>query len=494
MLPLHEAVRLNAARRGSMPALVMPDRVITHAAFGERTSRLATALRSLTGANLRVGILLGNVPEHLETLFAIGAMGGCAVPMDPRWSPSELAATLRFAPEVIIVDPAQRDALRAACQTTGASPRIVPLGPEYEALTQAQPHPPPDTHPQADYLVAPTGGTTSGVKGTRISYRATVMRFLIQAAEFGFNADDVYLAATPLFHGGARSFAMGHLYYGGAVVLDGRVPVDQVTHLVARHDVTLTFLVPTMLRDLAAARRPLGGRFRALIASGSRLEPDLRASLQEHVTPHVYNYFASVEAGGIAVSRPTDPPSKCESVGRPVWGSEVRLLDASGAPVAIGEVGRVAVYGPAISHGYLDDAAETDKAYVDGAVLTGDLASLDRDGFLTLSGRETDMIISGGINVHPAEIEAVLASHPAVEHVAILGVADPRWGEAVTAVVVRQPGATVSAEDLQAYASQRLAAYKRPKRIVFRDALPLSSMGKVAKQVLRTELERESSP
>src|SRR5919199_1134925 len=209
---------------------------------------------------------------------------------------------------------------------------------------------------------------------------------------------------------------------------------------------------PTMLRDLAASGRRLGGRFRALIASGSKLEPDLRAGLQERVTPGMYNYFASVEAGGIAVARPTDPSSKADTVGRPVWGSEVRLLDEAGESVALGHVGRVAVRGPATSHGYLDDEPATRQAYVDGAVLTGDLASLDEDGFLTLSGRETDMIISGGINVHPAEVEAVLASHPGVANVAILGVADPRWGEAVTAVVVRQPGASLSAEDLQAYA------------------------------------------
>jgi acyl-CoA synthetase (AMP-forming)/AMP-acid ligase II len=524
MLPIDAAVRLNAARRGSAPALVTPERVITHAALAERTARLAAGLEAHCGATRRVGVLLSNVPEHLETLFAVAAMGGCAVPMDPRWSPTELAAALRFAPEVVVVEPAFVDVLQAACQASGAAPRIIALGPDYDALLTSAPVAradalgsaavvPDDAHRlphagletsrprvlravpmDADYLVAPTGGTTSGVKGTRISYRATIMRFLIQAAEFGFNADDVYLAATPLFHGGARSFAMGHLYYGGAVVLAGRVPTEQVPDLVARHDVTLTFLVPTMLRDLAASGRRLGGRFRALIASGSKLEPDLRANLQERVTRGVYNYFASVEAGGIAVARPSDPPSKVDTVGRPVWGSEVRLLDEAGQPVAAGNVGRVAVRGLATSHGYLDDDSATRHAYLDGAVLTGDLASLDDDGFLTLSGRETDMIISGGINVHPAEVEAVLASHPGVANVAILGVADSRWGEAVTAVVVRQPGATISAEDLQAYAGQRLAGYKRPKRIVFRDALPLSSMGKVAKQTLRKELERERTP
>jgi acyl-CoA synthetase (AMP-forming)/AMP-acid ligase II len=538
MLPIDAAVRLNAARRGSAPALVTPERVITHAALAERMARLAAGLEAHCGATRRVGILLGNVPEHLETLFAVATMGGCTIPMDPRWSPTEIAAALRFAPDVIVVEPAFVEVLHAACQAVGAAPHIVVLGPDYDALLASRPLAPADAllastpaapddavlaseppapadarrlaqaRPEtngprvlravdamaADYLVAPTGGTTSGVKGTRISHRATIMRFLIQAAEFGFNADDVYLAATPLFHGGARSFAMGHLYYGGAVVLAGRVATEQVPALVARHNVTLTFLVPTMLRDLAASGRRLGGRFRALIASGSKLESDLRASLQKHVTSGVYNYFASVEAGGIAVARPTDPPSKADTVGRPVWGSEVRLLDEAGQPVARGTIGRVAVRGLATSHGYLDDDSATSQAYLDGAVLTGDLASLDDDGYLTLSGRETDMIISGGINVHPAEVEAVLASHPGVANVAILGVADPRWGEAVTAVVVRQPGATVSAEDLQAYAGQRLAGYKRPKKIVFRDALPLSSMGKVAKQTLRKELERERTP
>jgi acyl-CoA synthetase (AMP-forming)/AMP-acid ligase II len=495
MLAPHAAVRLNATRRGSAPALVTPERVITHTALAERMTRLAAGLRELAGDNPRVGALLGNVPEHLEMLFAVSAMGGCAVPMDPRWSARELAAALTsFEPGVVLVEPALHDLLRAACEDAGVAPRIVPLGEAYEALCSARPGVPADDDLGRDYLVAPTGGTTSGLKGTRISYRATIMRFLIQAAEFGFNADDVYLAATPLFHGGARSFAMGHVYYGGAVVLAGRIAADQVPALVSRHGVTLTFLVPTTLRDLTALGSPLGGRLRALIASGSKLDADLRSALHERVTPHVYNYFASVEAGGISVSRPTDPSSKLESVGRPVWATEVRMLDAHGAPVQPGEIGRVAVTSLATSSGYVNDAQAERAFYQDGAVLTGDVGWLDEDGYLSLAGRETDMIISGGINVQPAEVEAVLAGHPAVASVAVLGVADPRWGEAVTAVVVRQRGAALSADELVAYAGQRLAAYKRPKRVVFRDSLPLSSMGKVAKQVLRTELERDGLP
>jgi acyl-CoA synthetase (AMP-forming)/AMP-acid ligase II len=495
MLPLHEALRLNAARRGHAPALITAERVVSHAVFADRTARLAEGLQAHTPGVPRIGVLLGNVPQHLETLFAVALLGGCVVPMDPRWSQTELTGALRsFGPQLVIVEPALEPVLRAACIAASVETGIVPLGAPYENLLALRPLQFADVPIQDDYLIAPTGGTTSGVKGTRISYRATIMRFLIQAAEFGFNADDRYLAATPLFHGGARSFAMGHLYYGGAVVLVGRVAPDQVPDLVARQDVTLTFLVPTMLRDLAQLGRPLGGRFRALIASGSKLDAGLRASIEERVTPHLYNYFASVEAGGIAVSRPTDPANKADTVGRPVWGSELRLLDADGAPVAQGQVGRVAVRGLATSHGYVDDPVATRQAYVDGAVLTGDLASLDEDGFLVLSGRETDMIISGGINVHPAEVEAVLASHPAVANVAILGLADARWGEAVTAVVVRRAGSALSADELHAFARERLAAYKRPKRIVFRDALPLSSMGKVAKQTLRAELEQELRP
>ncbi len=495
MLPLYQALRLNAARRPRAPALITPERVVDQATFAESTGRLAAGLQALDPSGQRIGALLGNTPEHLELLFAVAALGRCAVPMDPRWSPAEIVAALRsFAPGMVVVEPSLQEALRAACAQIGAAPRIVPLGDAFEALRDGAPLPVRQSDMEADYLIAPTGGTTSGLKGARISYRATIMRFLIQATEFGFSADDVYLAATPLFHGGARSFAMGHLYYGGAVVLAGRVPAERLPDAVARHGVTLTFLVPTTLRELAERGRPLAGRFGALIASGSRLDEDLRGRLLEQVTPHLYNYFASVEAGGIAVSRPTDPPEKADTVGRPVWGSELRLLDGAGQPVTVGEVGRVAVRGPATSHGYLHDPEATAKTYVDGAVLTGDLARLDADGFLSLAGRETDMIISGGINIHPTEVEAVLESHPGVAAAAVFGVPDARWGEAVTAVVVCRSGAAVGAEELLAFAGERLAAYKKPKRIVFRDHLPLSSMGKVAKRVLRAELERNRDP
>lgn len=501
MLSLAAAVRLNAARRARAAALITPRGIIDHATFATRTFRLASALRSLDPTGTRIGALLGGTPEHLEVLFAVGALGRCAVPMDPRWSVQEIAAAMRgFVPGVIVVEPTLEEPLRAACQAAALTPHIVPLGEPYESLISGAVADAPSDDPRgsldADYLVAPTGGTTSGLKGALISYSATIMRFLIQATEFGFGADDVYLAATPLFHGGARSFAMGHLYYGGAVVLPGRLSAETLPSAVADYGVTLTFLVPTMLRDLAEHGRSLmgQGRLRALIASGSRLDEDLRRQVTERVTPHLYNYFASVEAGGIAVSRPTDPPESYETVGRPVWGSELRLLDASGRPVADGETGRVAVRGPATSHGYLNDPAASATTYVDGAVITGDLARLDANGYLWLAGRETDMIISGGINIYPSEVEEVLAAYPGVAAVSVLGMPDPRWGEAVTAVVVPRPGVEISADALVAFAGQRLAAYKKPKRIVFRDELPLSSMGKVARRVLRADLERESRP
>jgi acyl-CoA synthetase (AMP-forming)/AMP-acid ligase II len=248
------------------------------------------------------------------------------------------------------------------------------------------------------------------------------------------------------------------------------------------------FLVPTMLADLLAASRPLGGRFRTLISSGSRLDPDLRERLMAEVTDGLYNYFASVEAGGIALARPEDPRTKWQTVGRPLWGGELCLLGDQGQPVPLGQEGRVAVRGPAASHGYDGDPEADAATFVNGLVITGDLARLDEDGYLTLAGRATDMIISGGINIYPAEIEEVLLTHPGVEAVAVLGLPDRRWGEAVTAVVVPKSGAHPSAEELIQLAGERLASYKKPKRVLFRDSLPLSSMGKVVKRALRDDL------
>ncbi|MCA1648198.1 MAG: AMP-binding protein, partial [Chloroflexi bacterium] len=428
---MYDALRLNAARRPRTPAVITPDRVVDHAALADRTTRLSGALEALDPTGTRIGVLVGGMPEHLEVLFATAHLGRCAVPMDPRWSIAEIVAVMRsFGPSLVVVEAELEELLRAACEDARVLPVVVSLGAAYEALLEAAPLTSGQIPLDADYLVAPTGGTTSGLKGALISYGATIMRFLIQATEFGFGSDDVYLAATPLFHGGARSFAMGHLYYGGAVVLPGRLPVDRIPDAVSRYRVTRTFLVPTMLRDLVDLGRPLGDRFRSLIASGSALDNDLRGRLMERVSPHLYNYFASVEAGGIAVSRPTDPVDKSESVGRPVWASELRLLDVSGQPVGLGQVGRVAVRGPATSRGYLNDPESTAQTYIGGAVLTGDLARLDGDGYLWLAGRESDMIISGGINIHPNEVEEVLASHPDVAVAVVLGLPDPRWGEA----------------------------------------------------------------
>ncbi len=490
MPSISEALRLNALRHPHKPVLTTDERVVDYGTFADRVGRLATGLQAANPSGGRVGLLVGNMAEHLEVLFALAGLGGCAVPMDIRWAGPELRATVaRLRPTLVFVEPRLEEALRDACAQVGASPRIVVLGPAYQALLEGRPsHHRLAVAPEANFLVAPTGGTTSRTKGALISYRATLMRFAVQAVELGFRSDDVHLVVTPMFHGGARSFAMGHIYYGGGVVLPGRVSPDRYAEVADRYAATTTFLVPTMLGDLAAADTPFPGRFRTLIASGSRLDPALRERLAAQVTPRIYNYFASVEAGGIAVSRPDDPPSKADTVGRPVWGSELRLLDEAGRPVSRGAEGRVSVLGPATSHGYDGDPDAHADTFVDGAVRTGDLARLDEDGYLTLSGRATDMIVSGGINVYPSEVEAVLAAHPGVAAVAVLGLPDPRWGEAVTAVVVPKPGASPTAEEMLDLAGARLAAYKKPKRIVFRESLPLSSMGKVVKRELREEL------
>jgi acyl-CoA synthetase (AMP-forming)/AMP-acid ligase II len=490
MLPIAEALHLNAARQPRRPAIVTADRTIDYATFADRVARLATGLQAAKGSGGRVGVLVGNRPEHFEVLFALARLGGCAVPMDTRWAPPELAMALRqFAPTLVVVEPELLEPLRAACAEAGANPLVVALGPAYEELLAGRPTwKPDDVGPEADYLVAPTGGTTSRVKGALISYRATVMRFLVQAVELGFRPGDVYLSLTPMFHGGARSFGMGHLYYGGSIVLPGRISPDRYAETVARYGVTTMFLVPTMLGDLLAAGTRLHDRFRTLISSGSRLEPALRERLMAEVTGGLYNYFASVEAGGVALARPEDPRHTWQTVGRPLWGSELLLLDERGAPVPRGEEGRVAVRGPATSHGYDGDPVAHAATFADGLVLTGDLARLDEDGYLTLAGRATDMIVSGGINVYPTEVEEALLSHPGVAAVAVLGLPDPRWGEAVTAVVVPKADARPTAEELVRLASERLAAYKKPKRVLFRDSLPLSSMGKVVKRQLREEL------
>jgi acyl-CoA synthetase (AMP-forming)/AMP-acid ligase II len=267
------------------------------------------------------------------------------------------------------------------------------------------------------------------------------------------------------------------------VLLPGKFAVETADRWAREREPTTACVVPTMLHRIVAAGGGPWPAMRALISSGAALPAADKEGVLATLTPNLYDYYASVEAGGVATIGPGEHRLRPGSVGRPMWGTEVRLDGASGE----GEVGEIWYRSPGMISGYLGQP-ESD-AFTDGWYRTGDLGRFD-DGFLTLAGRSKEMIISGGVNVFPAEVEAAIRAHPAVGDAAVIGVPDPDWGERVIAFVVPAAGETVPLDALDALLRERLAPPKRPKSITVVEALPRNTGGKVDTAALRALVER----
>ena len=338
----------------------------------------------------------------------------------------------------------------------------------------------------APLLLSLSSGTTGRPKGPMIAHRHMLRRFWTHWINLGLNAQDRYVCATPLYFGGGRTFTMSVLFAGGTVIMappphEG----DELPAVVARARATSLFVVPTQLRGLlnlpSVQTAPMRG-LKLLLSSGSALHPEERRAIRETLCPRFFEYYASTEGGGVSLLTPEDQLAYADSVGRPVFAVEVEVVDDSDAPLPPGQIGALRYRGPGVAEGFHNDPEASREAFRQGWFYPGDLGEIDERGYIFLRGRRKDMIIRGGVNIYPGEIEGVLASHEAVAEAAVVPWASPRLGEEVAAfVVVRSP---VEDAALIAWCRARLAPYKVPVRVALIDALPRNSGGKVLKQEL----------
>jgi long-chain acyl-CoA synthetase len=495
-----DVIRRHAAQRPDVVALRHGERELRYGELDERSNRLAQALLERgVGAGTRVAYLDRSSPEVVELLFAASKIGAVLVPLNWRLAPPELAAVLADAQApVLIAGPAFREVAGDVLERMAPAPRLVVVGEDYERwLAAHEPRDPGGRGDAGDVIVQMyTSGTTGVPKGV-LTTHGNLAVTAQTSLRWGFDQASVSLTPLPMFHIGGIGWAYCGLWHGATTVLVSDFAAEAVLDVVEHRRVTNAVLVPTMLQMLTAVPGAAERDYSALRAIAYGAAPItttvLKASLRTFGCALFGLYGLTESTGGVVALEPEDhdPGGPREhllrSAGRPYPWVELRIADpASARPLGPGEVGEVWLRGPNVTPGYFNRPIETAAALTpDGWLRTGDGGYVDEDGFLFLTDRIKDMIVSGGENVYPVEIEEALAQHADVADVAVIGVPHPHWGEAVKALVVPRAGARPAAADLIAFARGRLAGYKLPRSVDFVAELPRTPSGKVLKRELR---------
>jgi fatty-acyl-CoA synthase len=509
--PVHNAAAWTDRRAragGDRPAIADAERSLDYAAFHARVLRCAGALAAAgIGRGERVAILLGNRSAYLELVFAAARLGAIAVPINARLTAPEVRRVLDdCTPRLLVHEATLARVARDACAGAALPPARWECPADYEsALAAAAPHAAivPVT-PDDPMLLMYTSGTTGAPKGALLPHRKTLYNSLNAQLFFELTARDRVLVILPLFHSfGLCILALPALYAGASLILEPRFDPARSWTLAAEQRVSFFGAVPTQLAGLLdalerAPQPPDLSALRFLFGAGAAV-PVAQILAFERRGIVLKQGFGQTETSILCCLEARDAVRKAGSVGRPVFHAEVRvvrLADLEGPTegwrdAADGETGEIVVRGPVNMLGYWGQPEATAATLRGEWLRTGDLATRDAEGFLTLVGRARDMYISGGENVYPAEVEAVLAQHPSVREVAVVGVPDPRWGESGRAFVVLAQGAALESESLRAFAAERLAGFKLPREFVAVASLPRTETGKVQKH--RLALPEESS-
>ncbi len=491
-LTLGRGIRAAAARQPDKIAVRFGASAMTFAELIAKASRLSASLARSHGIGPgdRVALIARNCPEYLVILIAVSDLGAACVLINPRQTAAEVTTILADCePKLVVVEDdavVQINDQGFALRTVAAilEPESSASGETARLIDMAQEHQP--------FAIHYTSGTTGQPKGVPISHRSRTLSFLGMASEYGcYGPDDHFLAVAPLCHGAGLTFALAALYTGGCVTLIDQFDPEEVVDLLTRSGITGLFLVPTHFKRIftlpdAVLAGLRNNRLKALISNAAPLlQADKERVIELFGEGRLFECYGATESGIITNLRPDMHRRKHDCVGTPFVATEVELRGEDGAPVADGEVGELFSRSPYLFDGYWRRPTESAEAIHDGWVSVGDLARRDADGFYYIVDRKKDMIISGGINVYPREIEAVLLQHPAIADVAVIGLPDPLWGEAVHAELVLRGDNDLSLDEVRKFGESQLGAYKLPKSIGLTQEIPRNTNGKVLKTVLR---------
>ncbi len=503
---LHRALLLN----GKGVAISFEQRSRTWEEVGDRVARLAGALRGLgVGKGDRIAVLMLNQDRYIELYMAVAWAGAVIVPLNIRWSALENEDAVRDCrPKALVVDAAfaamgaeiagKAGGLSLVYADDAANPIASAGALDYEGMIAAA-APIEDQNAGDDDLagIFYTGGTTGRSKGVMLSHRNLMSNARNMAGEGLASQGGTYLHVAPMFHLANAAAMYLHFLVANSHAVVRMFTPDAAAQAIEKFKVTETLLVPTMIQmtvdhpelgkyDLSSLRSVLYG---ASVIS----EAVMDRAMAKLPSTQFFQAYGMTELSPCATILPWRDhigegraKGRHRGAGRPTFMVDVRIVDAEDRPVPSGVVGEICARGETVMMGYWEKPEETAKAVVDGWMHTGDGGYMDKDGYVYVVDRIKDMIISGGENIYSAEVENCIAQHPAVAQCAVIGIPHERWGETVHAVVMRKPGAAVTADELIAFCKERIAGYKCPRSVKIQDEpLPLSGAGKILKRDLR---------
>lgn len=488
-----QALRLNARRFPTRPAVIFEGRAESYPAFLDRVERMMTVLaRRGIGPGDKVAVISENHPDFLAAYVALTGLGAIPAPINYRISPTVMAEVVARADSKALL--LGEVAAEHVGLFRGVVADIIALGegaagaPGLARLSELLAATPPDPPHGQDgtTIMLHTSGTTGTPKGLLRSLFGMEHR----AIEQRFRPDDRALAALPICLSAGCTYTLLPLYLGASIYLLRRFDAALALRLIETERLTATMLLPAMLQRMVEtdgfASADLSS-LRTLQSGGGEMYPDLKRTMLDKVGDALMVYAASSEAGPYANLTAAELRRNLTGncVGRPFFGVDLKILDDDGKEVPRGEVGEICTRSESRYDGYYKDPEMTAQTRRGDYLTVGDLGRIDAEGLLWFTGRKRDIIKSGGINVHAPEIEEALASHPAIAEAHCIGLPDPRWTEAICAVIVPAPGARLTVAEVMAHAEARLDRYKRPRRVVFMPAVPRNLTGRVLKTELR---------
>ncbi|MFI8280470.1 long-chain fatty acid--CoA ligase [Streptomyces sp. NPDC085929] len=480
----------SAAARRDHVAVRHDDTTLTYAELDDASARFAAVLQGRgVRPGDRVAMTMPNVPLFPVVYYGVLRAGGVVVPMNPLLKAREVAYVLRDSgARVAVASPLFAQEVASAAAELGTECLVTEPSAFDALLTAAEPLSGLVDRQDGDpALILYTSGTTGTPKGAELTHgnlvsnTATTAETLIEVGP-----DDILFGGLPLFHAFGQTCALNASVAAGATLtLLPRFDPQRALEVMHRDRVTVFLGVPTMYSALLHAALPDGfdaSRLRLAVSGGAALPVEVLQGFERRFDAMVLEGYGLSETSPVASFNHPDRPRKAGSIGVPIRGVEMRLVTEDGSEAGPGEVGEIAIRGENVMNGYVNRPKETAEAVRDGWFHTGDLARVDEEGFYFIVDRKKDLIIRGGYNVYPREVEEILYEHPAVAEAAVVGVPHEVHGEEVAAVIALREGADATAEEIRAYVKERVAAYKYPRIVTFTTELPKGPTGKILKR------------